>query len=242
MLVIGAALGLVATLADVGAGGINCSGDASYCAEGKPDVRWEGRLFDPRGVPGASARVSLDFGSVPGDSGVRTRADALGRFCVLWSRERVVARVSTGPILGSGKPDPRFARGRALEPAAHDPDVRPPPTGPPVAAKAVLLTNNRLLDGAIGSGLFANYRDWDQGRDSPRGCHETAGPPWNRRDGALGNWRSLSALCVGLLALSVALIGLALRRRRAGAWVGPVSAFLGVAAVVAFAIVWGPVL
>jgi hypothetical protein len=242
LLTFAALLGAGATLANVGVGGVNCSGDASYCAYDRHVVRWEGRLFDPLGRPGAHVAVSFDFGSVAGASQVRTRTDAAGRFCVLWPPERVVAGVTPGAVAGSGRADARFARGAALDPVAHDPDVLPPPVGPPVEARVVLLTNNRLLDGGVGSGVFANYRDWRQDLDSPRHCEDRGGPPWYRRDGAFGNWRSLLAIGIGLLACATALVGLALRRRHAAGRLVPASLFLGVAAVAAFIVVWAPVL
>lgn len=243
MLVLGALLGFGATLADLGVGALNCSGDASACAYDRDDVRWEGRVFDPAGRSQARVPLSFDFGSVRGTSDdVRTRTDAAGRFCVLWPPERVVARVTPGGLAPSGGPDPRFAHQAALDPAASDPNVSPPPVGPPVRARVVLLTNNRLLDGGLGSGVFTNYRDWRRDVDSPSHCEHVGGPPWYRRDGALGNWRSLLAIGVGLLACATALIGLTLRGRRATARLASASLLLGIAAVAGFAVVWATVL
>jgi hypothetical protein len=239
LLLLGLFLGLGATLNDVVLGGFNCQSETAYCADGGTSYRWEGRVFDAEGRSGRHVVVGLDFGSVHGGPDVRTRADEAGRFCVLWPGERLVASAEAGAFVGTGRRDPRFAGGKALDPAAYDPyEPRPPPPATlTVRYRAVLMTNNHLLEG--GRGVFANRRDWSRRSDSPRHCHATAGPPWDRRDDSFGNWRSVGALAIGLLASATAVVGLLVRRRRVGATLAAAASVLGVAAVVATAVVWG---
>jgi hypothetical protein len=180
--------------------------------------------------------ISVDFVSVNRHPDVTTRTDAEGRFCFRWPKERVPAYVRVGDVTAAGRRDPRFADRSALDPAAHDTRIE---TGraPPVSARAVVITPNRYL--VSEPAVFVNYRDWRARSDAKSNCEQMDAPPWYRQEGALGNWRSVLVIVLGLGAFGGGLIGALLRRRRVISWLGPAVLTSGLASVVALVIVWG---
>ena len=234
---IGGLLGLGAALSDAVIGAWSCTSETANCNPGGSRIRWEGRLFDSVGRPGARVPLTVDFVSVNEHPDVTTRTDAEGRFCFRWPREQAPADVRVGYVTARGRRDPRFANGAPLDPAAHDPQLEAGRV-PAVSARAVVLTPNRYL--VSDPSVFLNYRDWDAQLDATPHCEQTAAPPWYRQEGALGNWRSVLVIAVGLFAFVGGLVGLPFRRRRGGYWIAGLVMTSGVASVVAFFLAWGP--
>lgn len=220
-LLLGALLGLGSALSGAFFGALECTGETSNCVRGGADVRWRGRVFDLRGHAVVAAPIAVDFGVAP--SPVRVRTDTQGRFCFRWPRVLVAGSVGLGAV-GPVAPE-RDARAARVAASA------------PAGARAVLITPNRGLQS--GGAFAVDYADW-RPADESTNCRRPPAPPWYQREGALGNWRSIFVIAVGLIAFAVSIAGLALRRRRRGAALLVPVLILGIAAVMAFEIVWGP--
>lgn len=219
-LLLGALLGLGSALTGAFIGALECTSETSSCVRGGADERWRGRVFDLGGHPAIAAPVVVDFGVAP--SPIRLRTDTQGRFCFRWPRVLVSGTVE---LLGVG--------GVAAE---RDTRAARVAGGAPAGARAVLITPNGYLE--AGGSLVADYEDWREA-DEPANCGSPPGPPWYQREGALGNWRSVLVIALGLFAFAVSIVGLVLRRRGLGRTLTVPALVLGVAAVVAFEIVWG---
>ena len=184
-------------------------------------MRWRGRVFNLRGHALVAVPIAVDFGVAP--SPVRLRTDTEGRFCFRWPRVLVTGSVGLGAVgTVAPKRDARAARVAARGPAG---------------ARAILITPNRYL--RSGPDLAVDHADW-RPADEPAECARVPEPSWYQREGALGNWRSILVIAIGLLAFVVSIAGLVLSRRGLSGRLPFVAVVLGVAAVVAFGVVWGP--
>ena len=236
-LLVGGLLGLGAALSGAFVGALTCTSETSSCGPGGPAIRWQGRLFDSAGRLAAHVPVTVDFATASARPDVIVRTDRLGRFCFRWPRELVPAYVQVGDVTAAGRADPRFVSGIALDPAAHDPRIESG-RAPPVSARAVVLTPNRYL--VSDTTVFVNYRDWRADVDARKACAATAAPPWYQEEGALGNWRSVLVIALGLCAFGAGGIGLIFRRHGTGRFLAPVALASGIASIVALVVVWGP--
>lgn len=170
-----------------------CGTENSGCA-GNPRL-WHGRVFAPNGAPAERASVLFYFESVQPSQGpqtpIRAGTDRGGRYCLRWPAEKSLATIRAQITRAAARPDPRLVghAGQATESIIITPD--------PVGGAFVLHT--RQPASLVLSAL------WEPGTDQTRRCVEH-NPPWYRRQGLLGNWRSLLLIALGLLALALGVV------------------------------------
>lgn len=114
----------------------SCAWDTSNCAHSsEKDGVYEGTLRTLDGDPYRSSEFDVGFGSRPIGDKITFRTDARGRFCIVWSAERVVPSATTPsgyPLVGrDGENIPGLGGFRDLEGRDPPPDCQESDEGIP---------------------------------------------------------------------------------------------------------------
>ncbi len=195
-------IGALVLVANYGAGWSHCGAENTYCAVAGSTRLWRGRVFSNEGGP-ARATVKYRFESI--GSPVLVPTDGLGRYCLRWPHERVVAYVVATNVRPAGPPDPRITDlpGSSI----RAPWGRSPASvaeGPLIVSPDASLISPSTDEGSTRVTSAA----WDPTIDATDVC-VTQSPPWYRIDNLYANWRyrtlTYGSFAVLLLAAAVLL-------------------------------------
>jgi hypothetical protein len=225
-------IGALVLVANYGAGWSNCGAENTYCAVADSTRSWLGRVFTSDGRP-ARATVKYRFESIRAQVLVPT--DDLGRYCLQWPQERLVAYVVAINVRPAGPPDPHITNLPAS--AIRTPWGR---SSASIAEGPLVVSPDGSLGGLIRpspdeASTRATSAAWDSSTDVTDVCVKQS-PPWCRIDNLSANWRyrmlTYASLAVLLLAAG-ALLPSPFRLRPARASLG-----LATADLTLFVLVW----
>jgi hypothetical protein len=230
------AIGLCALVVNGLATGLSCGFDHNQCAEHGPSHRYIGRVFTTSGRTDGNATVAFDFTSEDG-GGPTIRADAKGRYCLIWPLEQETPAVSLSGGKPAGRPNPeivqlaRYSRGPVIvSPDGDHWESRIDPVFNPRPS----WDNDALIEIDGGGGVFA-LGPRIAALGTPTHCASGA-PSWRRFDNATSNWRFLFTLWSALASLVLA-IGACLARpiaRHAAAPIALAALRVAVASALSF--------